>query len=377
LARAVAYSLRPMGNPSSRPRRSRSGLVLFLLLLILLSWEVIGRLTPVVPVTPWSFARASWAVATGGEVPGGSTAGKPDAEQLARNAYRPLPYVMYGLKPSWSRPDQKAKDGSLLVKTTNILGFRGREIEQPKPAGRYRIVCLGGSTTYSDTVGDADAYPVLLEQELKKARPGQDIEVINAGVPSYTTAETLPNLAFRCLDLQPDAIVLYEGINDFRPRVYKNFDKAYFHYRKVWNGTVDDWEAGEGEMAGGINPFIQYNVPVPNGNKLENIRKSGTDAFRRNLVSIAGIAKAHGVKVVMVSCVCDELGEFTQDEVVAGVKEHNAVVREVCAQQDVLFIDMAPRFQQAGQFADIVHMNPAGSAQMAHLIAEGLLKGLL
>jgi lysophospholipase L1-like esterase len=369
LAAAVAYSLPPMSPTASRPRRSRAGLFLFLFLLALVCWEVLGRVTPLVPVTPLAFGRAAWKVAT--QVP-------PNAEELAKNAYRPLPYVMYGLKPSWERPARKLGDQMMPASRSNSLGFRGEEIESPKPAGRYRIICLGGSTTYSDTVGDDETYPVLLEQELRKARPDRDIEVINAGVPSYTTAETLPNLAFRCLDLQPDAIVLYEGINDFRTRNYANYDNAYFHYRKVWNGTVETWEKGEGELQG-INAFIQNKPPENNGSPIANIKRAGTYAFRRNLVSIAGIAKAHGVKVVLVSCTYDAANEYMLKlpEFGAGIQEHNQVVKAVAQEQGALFIDMAASFTGAGQFADAVHMNPAGSRQMARRIAEGLLQGLL
>jgi len=367
-----------MSNPaSSRQRGSRFGLILFLLVLGLISWEIIGRVVGIPRTTPLKFAAAAWTVASGGSLAGTGVGTPPDAEQLKKNAYRPLPYVMYGLKPNWSREGQVHPDGEVLTKTSNSLGFRGREVVMPKPAGIYRIVCLGGSTTYSDAVGDADAYPLLLEQQLRKARPDKDIEVINAGVPSYTTAETLPNLAFRCIDLQPDAIVLYEGINDFRTRVYKNFDNAYFHYRKVWNGTIENWEAGEGEMRGGINPFIQFNTPADNGNKNENVRRAGTAAFRRNLTSIAGIARAHGIKVVFVTCSFDPDSEYSDETFAAGIEEHNEVVREVAKAQGALCIDMAAQFSTKGQFADPVHMNPAGSLQMARLIAAGLLKGLL
>jgi lysophospholipase L1-like esterase len=372
----VAYSLRAMSNTTStRPRGSRFGLVLFLALLGLGVWEIIGRATPFVRVTPLGFARAAWGVASGH---GASPLGGPSDEEMANLAYRPLPYVMFGLKPEWTRRNQVRKsDGAELRKTTNRLGFRGRDIEIPKPAERTRVVCLGGSTTYGDGTDDDHTYPALLEQELLKARPGRDIEVINAGVLSYTTAETLPNLAFRCLDFEPDVIVLYEGINDVRPRRYADFDSAYFHYRKIWDGTASAFEKGEGDMGGGINCFIQHLPPPGDTDVAANQAKAGTAAFRRNLASIAGIAKAHGIAVVMVSCVSDPAPEADDPALVAGIVEHNGVVRDVAAEQGALFIDMAARYQGAGQFTDLVHMNDEGSLQMARLVAEGLLKGTL
>jgi lysophospholipase L1-like esterase len=373
MSRGVAYSLAAMdaATTAGRPRRSRAGLFLFLLLLALASWEVVGRMTPAVKLTPLRFGQAAWAVASGH---GGGIAppGAPSAEELARNAYRPLPYVMYGLKPDWKRP-APPEDPS-LVRTTNRLGFRGGQVDVPKPAGRYRVICLGGSTTYCESISDDAAYPHQLEQALRAARPGKDIEVVNGGVPSYTTAETLASLAFRCLDLQPDAIVLYEGINDYRPREYRNFTPDYFHFRKIWDGSAAHYEAGEGDLAAGINTLIQNNFPDGNGDKVQNAQKAGTAAFRRNLASIAGIAKAHGIKVVLVSCACDP--EQSPPGLAEGIAQHNEVVREVAAQQGATFVDMAAKFQRDGQFVDAVHVNPEGAQQMARIIADGMLAGI-
>ena len=55
----------------------------------------------------------------------------------------PHPYLAYALKPSWSSPRNRKKSAS-----HNRLGFRGPEIEIPKPAGTFRVLCLGGSSTY-------------------------------------------------------------------------------------------------------------------------------------------------------------------------------------------------------------------------------------
>jgi lysophospholipase L1-like esterase len=368
---------------SSRPRRSRAGLVVVLLVLAMGAWEVVGRASGSSMVTPVRFACAAWSVAGGGSASGG--AGPPSAADMARIAYRPLPYVNYGLKPSWTRTSDKP---DAPLKTTNSLGFRGREVEQPKPAGRYRIACLGGSTTYDDGVADGDTYPLKLEGLLRAAHPERDLEVVNCGVPSYTSAESLANLAFRVLDLQPDAIVLYEGINDWRTRNYVNYDGAYFHFRKVWDGSTAHWDAGPPgtEMAGGINPLIQFLQPAENGDIAENIKRSGFGAFRRNLQSMCGIARAHGVAVVMVSNVVDESNP-AKDPIfpifLAGMVETNQVVQQVCKETGSLFVDLDASWPKGAQappgrlFVDQVHNNPAGAQIKARIIADAMLKDLL
>lgn len=360
---------------TGRPRRSRAGLLLVLLLMALALLELTGRFAGVPRVTPLRLAAAAWEVASRGPAPG-------EAE-MARLAYRPLPYVNYGLKPGWER---ERKTPQTPVRTTNSFGWRGREVERPKPAGRYRIVCLGGSTTYDDSVSDHETYPVRLEEALRAARPGRDIEVVNCGVPSYTTAETLASLAFLVLDLQPDALVLYEGINDLRPRIYLNYEPSYFHFRKVWDGGADSFREGEGDV-GGINAFIQHPHPDPNGDAQENTRRNGPGAFRRNLTSIAGIAAAHGVRVAMVGNVFNpERNPYVAEEdaraYAENIRETNAVLREVCAATGALYVDLpaawpGPQDAPGPLFADLVHNTPAGSALKARVVADALLAGLL
>ena len=133
---------------------------------------------------------------------------------------------------------------------------------------------MGGATG----VDPAMIQAAQMEAMLREARPDLDVEVVNAGVPSYTTAESLANLAYRIVDLEPDMIVVYHAVNDYRTRVYSNYDPAYFHYRKVWDGSADKYQTGEGELRGGINPFIQHVPPDPNGNQADNVARSGTGA---------------------------------------------------------------------------------------------------
>lgn len=359
-----------MGDPtSSRPRRSRVGLFLFLLLLGAAAWELASRISD----SPGLRPSRMLAGALGGG--GGGNAGPPDApsaSEMERMYIEPQPYVMWGLKPKWTRESKRG-----LVMTSNSLGFRGEEIAVPKPAGVYRIVCLGGSTTYDELVSDADTFAVQLQAALRKARPDRKIEVVNAGVPSYTSAESLANLAFRCIELQPDLILDYDNVNDVRPRFYRNFDNAYFNYRKIWDGSNRLWQKGEGELESGINLFLQRLPPDDNGDQASNARRAGTHAFERNLTSIAGIAKAHGIDVAFATVICDPQDPNAQAPLIDGIVEQNEVMKRVAAAQGALLIDLAAQFPKGDYFDDPVHNNPAGAKEKARIIADGLLAGPL
>jgi|ERR1700722_5699100 len=98
----------------------------------------------------------------------------------------------------------------------NSLGFRGPEFSVAKD-GVYRIVALGESTTFGMTLQPEDKpWPEVLEQiihqQLKTRRP---VQVINAGVPTYSLQDTLDRLPGQILPLKPDLIITYHGANGF------------------------------------------------------------------------------------------------------------------------------------------------------------------
>jgi lysophospholipase L1-like esterase len=94
----------------------------------------------------------------------------------------------------------------------NNAGFRGKNVEMPKPADTYRIICVGGSTTEEGPTDDT-TYPALLEKKLTAVFPGKPIEVVNCGISGMNTASHLMRFA-DYLALEPDLIVMYEGVND-------------------------------------------------------------------------------------------------------------------------------------------------------------------
>ncbi len=127
----------------------------------------------------------------------------------AGSMFSPHPYLGYAPTPNYVSGANRH----------NSLGFRGPEIALPKPDGEYRIVCLGASTTYTSHVLDfRSTYPALLQTTLHNM--GDDhVVVINGGTPGWTTWETLISFQFRVLDLDPDMVIIYHGVNDVGPRL--------------------------------------------------------------------------------------------------------------------------------------------------------------
>lgn len=73
------------------------------------------------------------------------------------------------------------------------------------------ILFLGDSLTEGYQLAKEEAYPALIEKELKKSR--KDIKVINGGVSGATTASGMKRLDWY-LKAKPEIMVLALGAND-------------------------------------------------------------------------------------------------------------------------------------------------------------------
>lgn len=87
-------------------------------------------------------------------------------------------------------------------------GFRTEEFSLPKPAGTFRILTIGDSTTFGWRVEQAETYGKQLEQLLNSQNPAQQYEVINAGVPGWTLEAERNFLLEQGFSYEPDAIIL-------------------------------------------------------------------------------------------------------------------------------------------------------------------------
>ncbi len=96
---------------------------------------------------------------------------------------------------------------------TNSLGLRGDEIVLPKPAGTYRIVCLGDERTAGIDVSEEETFCQQL-QTLLQSRSQLKIEVINAGTPDYCPLLSCLQFKQKLIAAQPDLVVMNWDMSD-------------------------------------------------------------------------------------------------------------------------------------------------------------------
>jgi lysophospholipase L1-like esterase len=303
-----------------------------------------------------------------------------------------MPYLNYGLSTSYH--------------DHNSLGYRGGEFSREKPEGTYRIVALGGSTTYGVFIDRAeDAYPAQLEGILREEYGYENVEVVNAGVQAYSSWETFINFSFRSLDLDPDLIIVYNAVNDVSMRLA---DPAFFDGlnsgRGIWQFEGDPLPAStlyrfvaiklgwlaDPRTADGFRRqpegFSSCALTVSDGRYYcENFDMTPEELlaintavyFERNMRNLVAVAAQNDVEVMFSSWAYspDRFdhpgGDFmTRSFMQAAVAEHNAILQQIAAEQGALYYDFAGELDEDhGWWVDGLHLNPRGAREQARQYA--------
>jgi len=102
-------------------------------------------------------------------------------------------YLKYKLKEGFERKIHLGKGifGESYNLKVNSKGLRDYEYDYHKPDNTYRILILGDSFAFGHGVELDETFPKILEKKLNKRANDIKYRVINAGVPSYATADEL------------------------------------------------------------------------------------------------------------------------------------------------------------------------------------------
>lgn len=317
-------------------------------------------------------------------------------------------YLGYALTPSWELGENRH----------NSLGLRGDELPVPKPEGEYRIVCVGGSTTYGTSIDDYhDAYPARMEAELHRLGHSE-VRVVNGGCGGWTSYETLFNLHLRILDLEPDAIVFYQGVNDLKsrfvwpPEAYRGDNSGHRDLAStlVMPPLIEHSAVARVALtnlglmvphsdlerslvrAPDENVWGEYRIQVktknyPSGTFAdmpikEMLAHNPPRYFERNMRLQIGMARARGAEVVLATFAHRAQSVARGPEVFGELddafEEMNDVVRRVAAESRTKLLDFGRYLARDPQyFMDEVHLTVAGAKEQGRVFALYFDKNVL
>jgi lysophospholipase L1-like esterase len=293
-----------------------------------------------------------------------------------------------------ARPDAAYVSKGGVRLRHNHIGARGDDVKAAKSPGTKRILVLGGSSAYCVGVSNKETWPRYLQEKLGKGH-----EVINLGVPGYTTAEHIVQTALQISDLSPDVVIYYLGWNDARNQHVAGLKSDYsdFHGRSQYNHLMlGAFKFGNRSMLVQTvaNTLRKIFVRDPEGiYKTEGTSDKFTakidvralDIYKRNLHLLISLCRTQGVRAIMVPQIMNYeklTGDkpygwlpYVKDKDLKVVMEgYNKAMNEVCAADKADYMDavLGVRYSQQDFFDNLGHFSAHGNERFAEVLARYL-----
>lgn len=307
--------------------------------------------------------------------------------------YEAHPFLHYRLKPSY---DVRSDFYYGTDFRTNRLGFRSPEIAIEKPAGVRRILCLGGSNTYCTGASRMEtAWPFLLQAALNEAPPvsGVRYEVINTGVPGWSSVHVLALMQTWGLALSPDLVIAHLGSNEFfalaeeMPPDYSNYFRPYGPDRMASRSLPEHSQlflsvrnrlhllcgGGDVTRARGQEP-------------LDALPEGYARVYERNLRSLHAICRENGIPLSLMTqeCILAVPGGAEKFQRVAsyGVSDRlflealagfNETTRAFSVERGLPLLDHERDFPLRAEWCkDYIHLNEEGLREFATVVERGV-----
>lgn len=304
--------------------------------------------------------------------------------------------VGYALTPDFAGRLERAEFSARF--TVDDRGLRNGA-QQPEsgtpdadaPRDALRVALLGDSQTFGFGVRDEETFGAHLEALLEDAT-GEDVVVLNAGVPGYGTADQLAFLRSRWETLEPDIVIVqFLPANDFaenkspakewvaiREGMLASRDAAPSRARWTVRGARR-WLKRHSHLAALVSEnagFLAMRMGLldaESGALGESFDEEDANRARELLGEIARFSRERGARTLF-------LYATTKADVVANryVPRPSAeVVASAARDSDVPWVDANPFLRDRPDRLDVYwrldgHWSPAGHRAVAELLAREL-----
>lgn len=267
-----------------------------------------------------------------------------------------------------------------LEYTINGDGRRGPPT--PDESDCFRILTLGNSCTFGWGVGDKDTYPRKLEALLNEQATGKCVEVINCGIPGYSSFQGKRYFEEDLLELAPDVVLIMFGWND--------------HHRA--RGAISDVEQRGGRpmivflqnqlsqlriyqfLRKTLLPIAEHQESAPAA-YMSGTRRVSRKEFFDNLKQIIKTARIHDIEpILLIPPIASSKNYFDGMVTDIGIihQTYQKEVLRVSQYNSVTLIDLQPAFDLHPDLFDDAHTDPMhcnklGQKITADIVAEHLL----
>ena len=253
----------------------------------------------------------------------------------------------------------------------------------------------------------------ILENRLGSIVSGKRVKVYGAGKSGAKSYDHVEMIAHRLVHLEPDLLIVFAGINDLRAAMY---GRNYLMLPPALGAPDTEWtliqlvrfaltEFQLGRRVFSLLKPEDYRDAVEEITLRSNYRRSvrmrqalpvsmsaprvDVAPYRNNLLSMAGIARSHGIDLVFMTQVttwnsrvdsaitkwhwmtAGPDSAYREDALDQAMEAYNNAVRAVAAELNVPLFDLARLLPKSGEyFYDNVHFNPRGAETVGAMLAS-------
>lgn len=288
-------------------------------------------------------------------------------------------------------------------------GYRGRYFAIEKPKDLIRIIVIGGSSVFDHTLKDGMDWPHKAEAILRD-KDIVNIEIINAGIPGHTTADSLGRLYTELWRYKPDYIVLYQAWNDIKQFHKINNEKFLLRIIKPISGLSHDprlryygfWDKlfSNSQIYNKLRynylTSIKYQVGTegikPDSKPVDIFSDLAVTQYRINIELIVDISKNIGAAPILMtqarlimpennpadrSRIHYEYATLSHKALVKAFIECDRVLKMVADEKNVHFLaEQSVMNGKSEYFHDLIHLTKEGSQRLAEYLS-GFLEEII
>lgn len=281
------------------------------------------------------------------------------------------PLLLWRLKPNLNHAVW-----DFTVLSTNAQSFRADYPIAEKPAGTYRIVCLGDSVTFGyrvpvvwpDKPSEYDPewlpYPMLIEKHLRSANPYRQIEVFPMAVPGYTSHQGLAWLRRDIRRLQPDIVTASFGWNDVSLSDIPDRDAI----RTDWYPVAVRWLIDHSQAFAHATRWLRNRNQVAPQRRIAPAPRVSEKEYLNNFSAIVELAQKEKAGLLVIGAPYRDA--TTNPPEAKLMKEYRTALQASMKEKQVPYLEILELTEAAspaneGFFGELIHPNHMGHRLLA------------